>query len=80
MSDCCEDGFSRHCLAGNIWDGTPTGSETKLAGLNVYKTGDNPNVAVLYVHDALGWSFVNTRLVADYYAKELGATVWLPDL
>lgn len=31
------------------------------------------------VHDAFGWEFNNTRLLADHYAKEVGATVYLPD-
>ena len=32
------------------------------------------------VHDVYGWTFTNTRVLADHYAKEADATVFLPDL
>lgn len=72
MQDCCRTGFQ--------WNGTPTGKEGKLADNNAYIVGDNPDRAILFVHDALGWQLNNTRLLADHYAKEVGATVYLPDL
>ena len=37
-------------------------------------------VAILMVHDIFGWTFPNARLLADHYAKEADATVYLPDL
>lgn len=37
-------------------------------------------VAVLIVHDLFGWNLPNARLLADHYAKEADATVYLPDL
>lgn len=63
--------FKPCCLTSFQWDGTPSGREERLAGSPTYVTGDNPKAAVLYVHDALGWQFVNARLLADHYAKEV---------
>ena len=72
MQDCCTKGFQ--------WDGTPSGREGTLGEQRAYIAGDHPNRAVFLLHDALGWEFKNTRLLADHYAKEVGATVYLPDL
>lgn len=72
MSECCIKGFK--------WDTTPKGREAKFAGNNTYITGSNPNVAILVIHDLLGWTFPNIRILADHYAEEVGATVYVPDL
>lgn len=72
MQDCCFRGFQ--------WDGVPQGNEGKLADSEAYITGDNKQRAVLILHDALGWQLKNTRLLADHYAKEANATVYLPNL
>ena len=72
MQDCCRTGF--------LWNGTPSGKEGKLTSKNAYITGDNADRAILLCHDAFGWKLNNTRLLADHYAKEVGATVYLPDL
>lgn len=71
MSDCCKEGFK--------WQGTPTGKETTLAGNKAYVAGTNKDVAILIVHDIFGWTLNNLRLLADHYAKEADATVYLPD-
>lgn len=71
-SDCCKSGFN--------WNGTPVGKETTLANNKAYVTGTNPDAAILIVHDIFGWTLNNTRLIADHYAKEANATVYLPDL
>ncbi|KIV93726.1 hypothetical protein PV10_04921 [Exophiala mesophila] len=71
MSDCCKSGFK--------WDGKPVGTETKLANVDAYVTGSNKDVAVLIVHDIFGWTFPNVRLLADHYASEAGATVYVGD-
>lgn len=71
MSNCCKEGFK--------WEGKPTGKETTLAGNKAYVTGKDTGVAILIVHDIFGWTFNNTRLLADHYAEEVGATVYLPD-
>lgn len=72
MNKCCVKGFE--------WTGEPTGKEIKLENLNTYITGSNPDVAILIVHDAFGWTFRNSRLLADHYAREANATVYIPDL
>ncbi|KAL1851903.1 hypothetical protein Plec18167_007596 [Paecilomyces lecythidis] len=71
MSECCIKGFK--------WDATPKGREAKFAGNNTYITGSNPNVAILVIHDLFGWTFPNIRILADHYAEEVGATVYVPD-
>ncbi|KAH7211403.1 dienelactone hydrolase family-domain-containing protein, partial [Fusarium oxysporum] len=39
----------------------------------------NEGVAIMMIHDLFGWTFSNTRILADYYAEEVGATVLVPD-
>ena len=72
MQDCCRQGFR--------WEGKPTGQETKIEGLDVYFAGDKKDAGILLAHDAFGWAFNNNRLLADHFAQEVGATVYLPDL
>lgn len=72
MSDCCTKGFK--------WDGEPKGKETTLSGTATYTTGTNNEVAILVIHDLFGWTFPNIRLLADSYAEEANATVYVPDL
>lgn len=72
MGDCC--------LKGIRWKGEPAGQEMKLAGKKCYKTGKSSSVAILVVHDLFGWTFSNTRILADHLADEVGATVYVPDL
>lgn len=57
-------------------EGTPIGRIDKLAGNNTYIAGSNPDIAILLIRDLLRWKFTNTRLLADHYAREVGATVW----
>lgn len=33
----------------------------------------------MYIHDALGWTFPNARLLCDHFAKEANVTVYMPD-
>ncbi|KAL8847259.1 MAG: hypothetical protein Q9221_007683 [Calogaya cf. arnoldii] len=68
---CCTSGFS--------WSGTPVGQESQINNTNVYITGSNHDVAILLLHDIFGWKFGNNRLLADHFAREVGATVYLPD-
>ncbi|GAB1314700.1 Dienelactone hydrolase domain-containing protein [Madurella fahalii] len=79
------------CLRGFPWEGTPSGTELTLPGTSqpAYvahppgrsaDAGQPPSRAgILLVHDLFGWAFANTRLLADAYARETGATVYLPD-
>ena len=63
--------FKPCCVTGFQWDGTPEGREETLNGLPTYVTGNNSEKAVLYVHDAVGWTWKNARLLADCYAREV---------
>lgn len=45
-----------------------------------YVTGSNSDVAILVIHDLFGWTFPNVRPLADSYAVEADATVYVPDL
>lgn len=72
MSSCCKTGFK--------WDGKPAGTESTISNKNTYVTGSNGNVAILMVADIFGWTLTNARLLADHYAKEADATVYVPDL
>ena len=67
------------CLSGFKWNGTPTGTVGKLATNDAYIAGDNSDAAVLLIHDLVGWTFPNLRLLADHYATETGVTVFMPD-
>ena len=67
------------CLKTFKWDGVPAGRIGKLANNQAYIAGDNPNVAILLIHDLGSWEFVNLRLLADHYAREADATVYMPD-
>jgi len=69
------------CLKSFHWSGTPSGTESTLPGTSnrVYIAGTNPSAAVLIIHDLLGWTFPNARLLADHFASEINATVYLPD-
>jgi len=53
----------------------------KIDGHDVYvspaPSGDKTR-AVLFVHDIYSYHLVNTRLLADHYAKEIDATVYIP--
>lgn len=67
------------CIQGFSWQGTPTGRTGKLAHNDAYITGNNPAVAILIIADLFGWKFPNVRLLADHYAREVDATVYVPD-
>lgn len=74
------EGITECCLKGFQWDGTPCGTESKLGENDTYITGSNPKIAILVIADLFGWTFVNTRMLADHYAREVDATVYVPDL
>jgi dienelactone hydrolase len=54
------------------------GYEEEIAGVNTYKTGQGKSVIVLFT-DIFGYSFPNTRKVADRFAEATGTTVLIPD-
>ncbi|KAF2170326.1 hypothetical protein M409DRAFT_64109 [Zasmidium cellare ATCC 36951] len=70
------------CLSGFEWSGEPQGEVIPFPTTSnqAYKTGSSSDVAILFVHDLVGWKYRNARLLADHYAREVGATVYLPDL
>ena len=45
-----------------------------------YITGTNTDRIVLYIHDIKGWTNKNARRLADLYAEQVDATVYIPDL
>lgn len=69
------------CLLGTTWtaSGTPTGRIGTLASKNTYIAGADRTGAVLLIPDLLGWTFPNTRLLADAYAASAACTVYIPD-
>lgn len=72
MSDCCKIAFP--------WTGKATGRESRIAGLDTYIASiGTTDKCILMIHDIFGWKFNNSRLLADIYAKQLNATVYLPD-
>jgi hypothetical protein len=74
LSDCCVRGFQ--------WDGEPTGQVINFPTSTgqAYVAGSNNDRAVLLIADLFGWKFVNNRLLADHFAQEANATVYVPDL
>jgi len=69
----------QHCVTGKIHTGNPVGKDTEVAGRPAYVTGDNKKTALLYIPDVFGHLYNNHRFLADTYAKELGATVYVGD-
>lgn len=69
------------CLKGFAWQGSPTGHESKVNDIDTYVAGAGTNhrVAIVVIHDLFGWKWPNLRLLADHYAAETDATVYLPD-
>jgi hypothetical protein len=71
----CDD-----CKTGFAWYEQPIGLESKIASNDTYVTGASKVAAILLIADYYGWKFTNLRLLADHFAKEADATVYLPDL
>ncbi|KAI0912615.1 Alpha/Beta hydrolase protein [Ustulina deusta] len=71
------------CFSGAVHEGTPTGTVTKLHGLDVYvaepASGNPPEGIIVLAPDIFGWDFVNIRLMADSFAKRKDYRVYLPD-
>lgn len=79
------------CLSTTLHPGSPTGeaitmrlasqhSESVTSTVQAYRAGASSTTCVLLVPDLLGWTYPNTRLLADFYAARLPATVYVPDL
>ncbi|KAI3324190.1 dienelactone hydrolase family protein [Xylariaceae sp. AK1471] len=71
------------CFNGGVHEGTPTGTVTKLHGLDVYvaepASGNPPKGIVVLIPDVFGWDFVNIRLMADSFARKKDYRVYTPD-
>ena len=71
----------RDCFSGHVHPGTATGSETTLHGLPAYVAeppeGTPVKGLIVVVPDAYGWKIVNTRTLADAYAKRTGCRVYV---
>ncbi|KAF2269868.1 alpha/beta-hydrolase [Lojkania enalia] len=72
------------CAAGEIHRGNPIGNETKVHGLDCYVAKPPSNVVprgvVVILPDVFGWRLVNSRILADNFAKKGQWLVYLPDL
>lgn len=58
----------------------PQGREIEVNDQSCNVTCSNLDAAILVIHDVYNWTFGNTRLLADSYAAEMGATVYMPGL
>ncbi len=69
-----------NCKTGFQWNGTFNGKETTLNSAVAYVTGDCKDTAILVLTDFFGHRIPNVRILADHYAKEANATVYVPDM
>ena len=64
-------------------EGTPTGREEKIHGLDTYISdppqGSDAKGVVVIIPDAFGWKFNNTRVMADSMAKKGNMKVLVPE-
>jgi dienelactone hydrolase len=68
-----------HCVTGSVHSGTPAGSVQTIGDRKAYVVGSNKDNALLYLTDVFGYEYNNHRLLADTFAKELPATVYVGD-
>jgi dienelactone hydrolase len=68
-----------HCVTGTVHTGTPAGTEKVYADRPTYIVGTNKTNALLYLTDVFGYALPNHRLLADTFAEEIPATVYVPD-
>ncbi|CAK4014551.1 hypothetical protein DOTSEDRAFT_47898 [Lecanosticta acicola] len=74
-------GMSACCLSGKLAQGTPTGREEKVGGVDTYiaePQGGSKSKTVVFLVDIFGWKLPNVRLLADNYAKA-GFYAYIPD-
>jgi hypothetical protein len=71
----CDD-----CKTGFQWNGTPIGKESTPNGAAAYVTGDSTDTAILVLTGFFGHTLPNIRILADHYAKEAKAAVYVPDM
>lgn len=78
-------GMCDACLSGVRYDGTPTGSVSKIGPFDeVYVTRPkelkSDKAAIIFFSDAFGFKVLNSKLVADKIADASGITVYMPDV
>ena len=74
----------KDCASGVLHEGTPTGREETVHGLNTYVThppsgSSSAGGIVVIIPDLFGWKLNNSRVLADRYAERGGYTVYVPD-
>ncbi|KAJ3268232.1 hypothetical protein HDV01_003251 [Terramyces sp. JEL0728] len=71
------------CVEGYLWNGTPSGTVTKLGELDCYVAlpshQKQSNTAILYIHDIFGYQAKNAQLLCDRMASQAGIPVYMPD-
>ncbi len=71
------------CFSGSVHEEDPQRSVTKVHGLDTYiaipPTGKKAKGIIVVITDAIGWEFVNNRLLADHYAEKGDYKVYVPD-
>ncbi len=64
-------------------EGTPVGRVETIHGLPTYVAGTTsetePEGIIVIISGAFGWDLLNSRILADAYAKRGNYTVYLPD-
>lgn len=79
-------GFCQDCFKGTLrGDAKPTGTVETIHGLPTYVARPDPDSqgeplgVVVIVPDVFGWELLNTRALADSYARRGPFVVYLPD-
>lgn len=68
-----------YCVTGAVHTGAPAGKKETIADRETYVTGSSTKTALIYLTDVFGYGHSNHQLLADTFAKELPATVYVPD-
>ncbi|KAI0058274.1 dienelactone hydrolase endo-1,3,1,4-beta-D-glucanase [Artomyces pyxidatus] len=69
-----------NCFKGYILPGTPVGSIVHGDYYSPAETPADPKKALVLLTDIFGLDLVNSKLLADHFAKALAVDVWVPDL
>ncbi|RPB12190.1 esterase/lipase [Morchella conica CCBAS932] len=68
------------CVQGTLQNDSPNGTVTVIHGLDTYvASGDSSKGVIVIIPDVFGWLLINTRLLADVYARKTGLSVYVPD-
>ncbi len=74
--------FDRCCDPGTVWQGTPSGKEVTLGGLDAYiavpASDQQTKGGILVINDVFGFKAKNIRLLTDRFA-EAGYVAACPD-